>query len=78
MDNDIQVTFTIPERIFRELMACYKIQSFEYPDFHPIWDNEVNGFLTKQLNLVTDSPIYNLNNAFRLFFRWDLQIWYVG
>lgn len=76
---DYDIDFELPKKYKTELLSCFAIQeSFIYPEFHPVWDKDTNEFLSKKIGIVTDCPIYNLNNCFRLFFDWKLQIWYVG
>lgn len=76
--NTYPIKLELPKSIKRELLSCYRINSFIYPSYHPIWDNNCNTFLSEKLGIVTDCPIYNLNDEFLVFFDWNNQIWYVG
>jgi hypothetical protein len=76
--NTIPVTFKLSKLVEIELLSCFSINSFIYPGFHPIWDVNTNEFLSRKLGIVTDCPVYNLNDSYQLFFDWSNQIWYVG
>ena len=76
--NTIPVKLVLPKKVNSELLSCYQINSMVYPGYHPIWDNYSNAFLSDKLGITIDTPIYNLNDSFLLFFDWNNQIWYVG
>jgi hypothetical protein len=71
----------IPEYIKKALNHAISKNkdTFVYPGFYRIWDNKINTWLCNKFGLSTgEQERYNINNAYVVFFDWNLQIWYVG
>lgn len=67
----------IPEHIRQGLMSSFHNYTIESARGFPIWDKKVNLWLTKTFGLQTDSPDYDINFSFIVFFDWRLQVWRV-
>jgi hypothetical protein len=65
----------LPETIRQKLMSSYR--NFSTDEGFPVWDNTLNVWLSENLGIHTDSPRFEINQSFIVWFDWSIQVWRV-
>lgn len=71
----IQKTIKLPESIRQKLMSSY--HNYSTDEGFPIWDNNLNKWLSDNFGIHTDSPRFEINQSFIVWFDWVIQCWRV-